>query len=473
MLAKFKTLAPKTRWIALAVVVLVAVGGFFGYQALFSEADTATDEPAMQTAKVRTGDLVLYASGSGVVIPAAEASFGFRTSGQLVALSAHVGDTVMAGDLLAELDNTAEQIKLQLAERALAEMTSPAAIASAEQARALAERTLVDAEKSLAYQISWAVLNSEKNVTAAEAALSLAKESNDADKISAAEATLAAAEKVLAGNWDYYQNHYIPENFKVAATRTTPSYIAVPTEFDILEARAAYAIAQAELKEAEDFLAVIQGADIPESATGNSLKSLEQAQLDLLSAQDALNATRLYAPIDGTILSIGANLGDTLGTSAIMTLATADNLLIKLYMDETDVDKALVGNKTIITFDAFPDVVLNGEIVSVEKALQTVDGTPVIVSLIDFDPSDLPILSGMSVDVEIVGGEALDALLIPIQALREVAPGSYAVFVVGADNSLTLTPVKVGLRDFANAEILSGLKAGDIVSTGIVETKDE
>ncbi len=77
----------------------------------------------------------------------------------------------------------------------------------------------------------------------------------------------------------------------------------------------------------------------------------------------------------------------------------------------------------------------------------------------------------MSAEVEIIAGEAKNALLVPAQALRELAPGSYAVFVVQPDGQLKLTPVTVGLRDFANVQILSGLKAGDVVSTGTVETK--
>ncbi|MBT7191188.1 MAG: HlyD family efflux transporter periplasmic adaptor subunit [Anaerolineae bacterium] len=461
----------KMVWITVAVISLLAVGGFYAFQNAQADADVA-DAPAMQTAKVRQGDLVLYASGVGSLVPAAEASFGFRSSGQLLSLSVAVGDSVEVGDLLAELDNTAEKIKLQLAERTLAEITSPASVAAAEQALALSERNLSDAEKSLAYQISWSVLNSEEKVAEAEEALLLAKESNDEEKIAAAEAALASAERVLAGNWDYYENHYIPENFKVAATRSTPSYIAIPTEFDILEARAAYAIAKAQVTEAKDYLAVINGDEIPDGATGSSLKALEQAQLDLLSAQDSLDATRLYAPISGMVMSINANVGDTLGTSVIMTIATPDDLVARVYMDETDLDNATVGNKTLLTFDAFPDIVVAGEIIMVEQALQTVDGTPVVVSWATFEnEANLSILSGMTVDVEIIGGEALGALLVPIQALREIAPGSYAVFIVDADGSLKLTPVTVGLRDFANAEILTGVEAGDIVSTGVVETK--
>ena len=67
--------------------------------------------------------------------------------------------------------------------------------------------------------------------------------------------------------------------------------------------------------------------------------------------------------------------------------------------------------------------------------------------------------------------KSLETFIVPVQALRELAPGSYAVFIVDANEQLTMTPVTVGLRDFANAEILSGVKAGDIVSTGTVETK--
>jgi multidrug efflux pump subunit AcrA (membrane-fusion protein) len=77
----------------------------------------------------------------------------------------------------------------------------------------------------------------------------------------------------------------------------------------------------------------------------------------------------------------------------------------------------------------------------------------------------------MTADVEVFAGEAYGVLVAPIAALRELAPGSYAVFVVQPDGQLKATPVKVGLMDYTNAEILSGLQAGEIVSTGNVETR--
>ena len=76
----------------------------------------------------------------------------------------------------------------------------------------------------------------------------------------------------------------------------------------------------------------------------------------------------------------------------------------------------------------------------------------------------------MSAEVEVIAAETYDALIVPVQAVRELAPGSYSVFVVKEDQQLELRIVSLGIQDFANAEILSGLTKGEIVSTGTIET---
>jgi multidrug efflux pump subunit AcrA (membrane-fusion protein) len=156
----------------------------------------------------------------------------------------------------------------------------------------------------------------------------------------------------------------------------------------------------------------------------------------------------------------------------VITIVTTDQLLVRFYLDETDIDKAAAGMQVRFAFDAYPDKTVTGEIILVEPALQTVDSTPAVVVWASL-PEDAPfsILSGMSVEAEVIAAESRDTLIVPVQALRELSSDSYAVFIVQADGSLTMTPVEVGLRDFANAEILSGLKVGDVVSTGTVETK--
>ncbi len=230
--------------IVLLVILLFGAGGYYFYQNNMADAEAA-EEPAMQTAKVRTGDLVLYANGSGLVVPASEASFGFRSGGQVVALPVAVGDSVQAGDLLAELNNTAQQVKLQQAERDLAELTSPLALAKSEQELAAAENDLIDARNTLIYQISPSVFNAENKIAELQASIAEAEASGSDDAtMDDLKSQLEYAERTLNSALYLYESEYLPETFTVAATRTTPAYFAPPSDADIYESRANYLAAQ-------------------------------------------------------------------------------------------------------------------------------------------------------------------------------------------------------------------------------------
>jgi multidrug efflux pump subunit AcrA (membrane-fusion protein) len=77
---------------------------------------------------------------------------------------------------------------------------------------------------------------------------------------------------------------------------------------------------------------------------------------------------------------------------------------------------------------------------------------------------------GLNASVDIIAGQAINAVLVPVEALRELDPGEYAVFVV-ENGEPKLRVVEVGLVDITSAEILSGLDAGEIVTTGIVQAE--
>ncbi|NUM48343.1 MAG: hypothetical protein HUU38_26850, partial [Anaerolineales bacterium] len=92
-----------------------------------------------------------------------------------------------------------------------------------------------------------------------------------------------------------------------------------------------------------------------------------------------------------------------------------------------------------------------------------------VVQLTDYaKTTTLPV--GLSASVDVIGGRAENAVLVPVEALRELGAGEYAVFVVGDDGEPRLRTVEVGLTDFTSAEIISGLEVGEVVTTGIVET---
>jgi len=202
----------------LVILILAALGAaiYFPLKSQLSTT-TATATEALQTATVRTGNLVIYASGSGTLTAADSVDLAFSTSGQVKAINFKVGDEVKKGDLIAEVDDADAQIKYKQAKRALMELTSVSAIASAQQAVATAQTSLDTAMGTLEYQISPAVLHWELEVEKAKAAVADAQAASNAapsdttlqQKLKDAQAYLAYAEDKLAGDWYYYKNNYL------------------------------------------------------------------------------------------------------------------------------------------------------------------------------------------------------------------------------------------------------------------------
>jgi len=173
-------------------------------------------------------------------------------------------------------------------------------------------------------------------------------------------------------------------------------------------------------------------------------------------------------------MSISGKVGERAGSSAIVTLADLTNPLLEIFVDETDMDKIAVGYEVEVVLDAMPDEVFKGRVIQVNPSLVTEGGMKVIRGLVALDgdsfakPQGLPM--GLNATVDIIGGKAMGALLVPVEALRELGPNEYAVFVV-EDGKPKLRTVEVGLMDYTYAEIRSGLQAGEVVSTGLVETR--
>src|SRR5512139_2332547 len=100
----------KLRWLIAGIAVLVIAGGAAFYYVQSTKASTTTTtETPLQTSTAFKGNLVLYASGTGTLAPAKTASFGFGTSGQITELNVKIGDTVKAGQMIGQLDNTEAQ----------------------------------------------------------------------------------------------------------------------------------------------------------------------------------------------------------------------------------------------------------------------------------------------------------------------------------------------------------------------------
>ena len=185
---------------------------------------------------------------------------------------------------------------------------------------------------------------------------------------------------------------------------------------------------------------------------------------------------KLVSPIAGTIVEITAEVGETLSADTkFITVADLNQPRLEVYLDETDIENVAVGYEVEVIFDAFPDDIFNGHVIEVDPSLYESGNITTIKTLVELDvesfskPRSLPI--GLNAAVDVIGGRAENAVLIPVEALRELGPDEYAVFVVTDDNEPKLRIVEVGIMDYTSAEIISGLEAGEIVTTGIVATE--
>lgn len=435
--------------IGILLILLVAAGGYF----IWPKPEAVEETPALQTTKVRSGDLVITATGTGTVLPSAQVDLAFRTGGILSEVNVAVGESVQRGQVMARLDGSIQ------AEADFQGLFTEASLAQGELAVIDAQEALVEADNALKYLLGSDAYRWELELKQAEKALSILMADSSASTEQKAEAQAVVDHALLK------RDYFLALNINYLAEELS-HFI---DDSDLALARSNLENASIFLQDAQSALEILKGGpQTLQSALitqGPQMDRLEQIRLNLES-------TRLVSPFDGVVTRLNGVVGQSVGTSTILTVATTDQLLVRFYLDETDLDKAGNGNRVTFTFDAYPDLPIDGEILSVEPALQTVDGTPVVVVWAKLtDASEVMILAGMTIEVEVISAEARDALLVPVQALRELAPDSYAVFVVQADGSLKMTPVSVGLRDYANAEILSGLKVGDVVSTGTVETK--
>jgi len=521
----------KKTWGALLLAVILVVTGVAVYQLLLKPSTQVAETTQVQTAVARRGELVIFASGAGLVVAATEINVGFDESGTLAEMLIQVGDRVQAGQVLARLqtDKSEEEIALELAEaemnvllaqQELDDLYANSGVNAAQSlldmedaADALEDLQDIDLRQAQALQ---AIAEAETAVKDAQRIYNSVRLPADDNTIAAALAELVIAEKKLTDQQEIFNdyarkpdtdlekaNHQLKlsaaQQAYDSALRYYNAVTGTGTELDKESSAADLAAAQAQLAQvqrewerikdgptpgeialAEAQLAVAQakyetlknGPDPAEIALAEA--NLANARAKLAVAKEDHAVVELLAPLDGTILSIDASVGETVGTTAIISLANLSQPILEVYLDETDLDKVAVGYEVEVVFDSLPDVTFGGHVTEVSPVLESVAGVDTIVGKIQLDadsfakPISLPV--GSNASVEVIGGRAEDAILVPVEAVREIGPGEYAVFVM-EDGAPKLRVVIVGLMDYTSAEILTGINPGDVVTTGVVETQ--
>ena len=469
-----------TLWIPLILIALVAVGGLsYRYASPQTAAPAAAQGQAavtsFKTRQVRTGSIILATSGSVKLVASQESSLAFTVSGTVAQLNAAIGDQVARGQILAQLDNLDElEADIKTAEQDLlsAQQGLAAFRAKAPANLATAQLQVIEAQEALQDMQDSAVQKDSVRCS---------QETRDQLLVSYNRAV--AQLNALGdggGHADYYLNTILPQKQKVDQALGAYQSCAGFTEYQIASSQANLSLAQANLQQAQDTLATLtknNGLNPSQlAAIENKVAAAEQT---VETAKDNLAGATLSAPFDGVILAVSGKVGDPIEittrnkTVAFITIADLAHPLLSFSVDETDMSMVAVGEKAIITFDAFPNRAFHGAVQRIDPTISSSEDVSKVTGIIQMDLSqetDIPAFpKNLSGSAQIIQASVENALLIPVEALRENNDGTYAVYVVGADGQPTPKVVEVGLRDVASVEIKSGLDASDTVITSAVQ----
>ncbi|MCI3945722.1 Macrolide RND-type efflux transporter, membrane fusion protein [Pseudomonas syringae] len=207
---------------------------------------------------------------------------------------------------------------------------------------------------------------------------------------------------------------------------------------------------------------------------------LHTARIKEKTAQINLDYTRILAPMDGRILAIVTQEGQTVIAEqlapVILKMAQLDTMTIKAQVSEADVVKIKPGLPVYFTISGDPDTRHTATLRAIEPgpldaaSQSSGSGKNKAVfynALFDVPNPDGRFYINMTANVRIVLEAKEGVLTIPVSALGERSKdGRYSVRVLGEGNEATTEQVGVGINNQVRVEVLSGLKAGDKVVIG-------
>ena len=456
-------------WIV--VLLLLAGGGaawyfLLGGQAVISPQAAASSGTDYHTATVRRGSIQISASGSGTLVANKSIDMSFSTRGTVTELDVKLGDMVKAGQVIAR---QGDSVTLQ------ANLTS-------------AKLQLLQAQQTLT------TLQQNANVSLAQAYQNLlkAQQTYDTAVTTQQRSTQPRCSQDVRIKYDVaLANAQAKFDSMTQETYGSDKYVAAKSAYETALANATYCDAYTanEQSNAQASLGVAKGALQQAQSTYDTLKAasgidpnqlaLDEAKVTALTdqlskAQQDLTGITLTAPMDGKIIFLAANQGAIVDTSTFVTIADISHPTLQVSLDQTDMGKLLNGASAQVVFDALPDQTFTGKVVQVTPELVSANNAQVAQGLVELDATQAKTLQslplGLNATVTIIDKQVANALLVPSQALKDLGNQEYAVFVVGSDGQLRFTPVQVGITDSTSAEILSGLQAGEQVSTGTAAT---
>jgi len=203
-----------------------------------------------------------------------------------------------------------------------------------------------------------------------------------------------------------------------------------------------------------------------------SRSNLEEIQARLRQQEVRLTYTRIYSPIDGVVSDVTAQEGETivagLQVANLVTVLDPTRLEMWIYVDETDIGKAAVGQDVEYYVDTFPAKTFKGKIEKIYPQPVVKENIVYYLATMKIPPEDAAYLKPeMTTHVRIITEEKKDILTAPNAAVK-FERGRQVAYKVTGKNRVEKLTLKIGIRGEDRTEILSGASEGDVLATKII-----
>jgi RND family efflux transporter MFP subunit len=204
-----------------------------------------------------------------------------------------------------------------------------------------------------------------------------------------------------------------------------------------------------------------------------------RASLDYAGAQVAY--ARITAPIAGVVASVATEEGETVAASfsapTFLTLLDPARLEVWAYVDETDIGRIRAGQTARFTVDTYGDEEFEGRVTTVHPTAEIRDNVVDYVTVVQFPrPKNRTLRPEMTTTMRIALATRENVLAVPIRAVRWQGTRAFVLVRVhksdGGDD-IERRNVTPGLKDETYCEIVNGLRDGDEVLVGDVNTQPQ
>ena len=506
---------------ALAAIALVLVALI--YRDIFVPARPAGS--SLNLASVSRRSVTASVTGTGSLVPMAQANVNFRVSGTLTEIDVHVGDHVVAGQTLARVDSTTEsqalaaaQANLQVAQANLQAVETPltsSQIAQLQHSLAIAQQTYNDtvAQVNLTNTQDANQVTADKNQLAIDQQIldnSLTYQ-EDLQSLAAAKATLQTA--VATFNADGCQPYSYPftsppapaaclgdfttvssdqtavtiaqnkvtlDAAPVAADQSKLSLDTSRQQTDQISGQRSINAAAAQVTSARDQLNTQTQTKPNQIASAQA--QLASAQTAVQTAQQNLNSTTLAAPMNGTVNAINGVVGEMAGpgsgstaeapgtqaplptsvqSASFMVIGNDSGMEVVVPFAESDAARVASNQDASITFDAAPNVTMTGKVIAVASSATVTSGVVNYYATISLDSVSRALKEGMTSNATVVVSSATNVLTVPNLAITRL--GGQAYVNVYANGQETQTAIETGVVGDTYTEVTSGLSEGQQV----------